>query len=107
MISVSPISVFEHSVGIPTPRLTIQPSSNRWAMRSAICWRVSPMLSLISMAPRPLRPPAFGRGWDAHDPADEHAGGVNLIGVDGADGQNILLDLGDGDPRGHRQHGVE
>src|SRR5690348_13008494 len=51
-MSRSPISVFEHMVGMPTPRLTIQPSWNSNAIRSAICWRVSPLLvPLIGDAP--------------------------------------------------------
>src|SRR5690349_3799584 len=47
MISLSPKSKFEHKVGMPIPRLTIQPSSNSIASRSHICWRVSPLVSLI------------------------------------------------------------
>ena len=42
MISLSPKSKFEHRVGMPMPRLTIQPSPNSIASRSHICCRVSP-----------------------------------------------------------------
>src|SRR5487761_134374 len=42
MTSLSPKSKFEHRVGMPIPRLTIQPSSNSIASRSHICCRVSP-----------------------------------------------------------------
>src|SRR5579864_3183950 len=52
MISLSPKSKFEHRVGMPMPRLTIQPSSNSIASRSHICWRVRPLASLIARSSR-------------------------------------------------------
>src|SRR5215831_16790547 len=47
MISLSPKSKFEHRVGMPMPRLTIQPSSNSIASRSHICWRVRPFVASL------------------------------------------------------------
>src|SRR6516165_912494 len=77
MICLSPKSKFEHSVGMPMPRLTTQPSSNSIASRSHIRCRLSPFAPLASLiAATPFR---FDRIWSMRqDLAQEQFGAIAL-----------------------------
>src|SRR6266511_2760401 len=97
----------EHTVGMPTPRLTIHPSWNSAATRAAIRSRLSRCFVTLHAPSRLAREldaaqdveDARGRRWDRHQPVDEDTGCVYLVRVELAFGDDRLLDLGDGTAR--------
>src|SRR5882762_4248472 len=108
MISLSPKSQFEHRVGMPMPRLTIQPSPNSIASRSHICCRLSPFArSLINRYSPDAAATTPRAGRDLEQPVHQEPGGMHVVGIDGAHRQNVFLDLDHRDPGGHRHDRVE
>src|SRR5687768_4948893 len=109
MIILSAGRKSEHIVGMPTPRLAIQPSWNSAVMRAAIMSRVSRSPIACSSGgscganPRDVED-AVRRDLD--DALDIDAGRVHLAGIDAAD-RHDLLDFCDRGLCCHRHDRVE
>src|SRR6185503_4710086 len=87
----------EHSVGIPTPRLAIQPSSNSSAIRCAMRSRVRRGLASVVISrylDRAHRVPdaALRLRRYLHDALHPDSGRVDVVGFQRA-GRHDLLDL--------------
>src|SRR5215831_7732799 len=96
---------FATSVGMPMPRFTYIPSASSRAARWAIWSLVSAGMSGAPLADGPLLDRLLeGRAGD--DALHVDARRVDLVGLEVAR-LDELLDLGDGDLRGGRHHGVE
>ncbi len=96
--------------------MTSQPSWNSAARRSHICCRVRPGAlpealggaAHDSTAALPgIGHQASGGGGMPDHAVHEDAGGMDLVGIDRADRQNVLFDLDQGGARRHRHHGIE
>src|SRR4051794_2603096 len=108
-ISTSAGTWFGTRVGNPMPRLTYCPSVSSRAARAAISSRVSGISGSLGARPHGAAfDPLVGRllGGQRDHPLHVHPGQVDLVRVELAR-LHQPLDLGDGDPPGHRAERVE